>query len=267
MLRTRVKFENYSSSGLHYIGYGMKFEVPGGTIGDAGIFANLPADHAAAIKTAVLVKRPAMHMTDGETYEDGIYPDYMPFQKDNYEGTTTPGVTDDETDGYSVGSVWINVSATPHEAYRCVDASEGAAVWLNTTLEMNEIHTAGRDQGLDTGGPNAVTAAQVKTAVTNSHASGSDNQDLSGLATKVAASPDPSGKVAAFDSTGNIVVPTPGTAIPHASPVSGTATNNGYGFVSAEEMNAFISGVNAVKDAVNLAIGKLETRGLIATPT
>ena len=42
------------------------------------------------------------------------------------------------------------------------------------------LHTQGTDQGLDTGGSNAVTAAQVKGAVTNSHASGSDNQDLSG---------------------------------------------------------------------------------------
>ena len=37
-------------------------------------------------------------------------------------------------------------------------------------------HTQGTDQGLDTGGLNAVTAAEVKGAVTNSHAPGSDNQ-------------------------------------------------------------------------------------------
>lgn len=37
-------------------------------------------------------------------------------------------------------------------------------------------HTQGTDQGLDTGGDNAVTAAQVKSAVTNSHAPHSDDQ-------------------------------------------------------------------------------------------
>ena len=37
-------------------------------------------------------------------------------------------------------------------------------------------HTQGTDQGLDTGGANAVTAAQVKGAVTNSHAPHSDDQ-------------------------------------------------------------------------------------------
>ena len=42
-------------------------------------------------------------------------------------------------------------------------------------------HAQGTDQGLDTGGANATTAAEVKGAVTNSHASGSDNQDLTGL--------------------------------------------------------------------------------------
>jgi hypothetical protein len=49
-------------------------------------------------------------------------------------------------------------------------------------------HAQGTDQGLDTGGPNAVTAASVKGAVDNSHAPGSDNQDLSGLVEKVAGS-------------------------------------------------------------------------------
>jgi hypothetical protein len=39
-------------------------------------------------------------------------------------------------------------------------------------------HTQGTDQGLDTGGLNAVTAAEVKGAVTNSHAPGSDNQTI-----------------------------------------------------------------------------------------
>jgi len=39
-------------------------------------------------------------------------------------------------------------------------------------------HTQGTDQGLDTGGLNAVTAAEVKSAVTNSHAPGSDNQTI-----------------------------------------------------------------------------------------
>ncbi len=263
MLRKTVKFENYSTSELHYIGYGMNFKVPGETIGDAGLNVHLPLEHATAIKAAVLAKRPAMKMTDVTTFEDGIYPDYMPFQKDNYAGTATPGVSDDETDGYSVGSVWVNTTATPHEVYRCVDPTEGAAVWLNTSLEISEIHVQGTDQGLDTGGDNAVTAAQVKGAVTNSHAPGSDNQDLSGLATKVPVDPVPTGKAAVFDETGDVAVATPGVHIADATAVSGTATNGGYGFVSSEEMGTFITNVNGIKDAVNTILARLEGFGFI----
>jgi hypothetical protein len=264
MLRKAVSFQNYSASGLHYIGHGMDFKVPGGAIGGTAVIVNLPLETATAIKAAVLLKRPAMQMTDGEIFEDGVYPDYMPFQKDNYGATATPGASNDTTEGYSVGSVWVNTTATPHEVYRCVDASEGRAVWLNTSLEISEVHVQGTDQGLDTGGTNAVTAAQAKGAVTNSHASGSDNQSLAALATKVPADPVPTGKVAAFDATGNLVVPTPDAHIANATAVSGTSTNGGYGFVSAEEMGTFITNVNAMKDAVNAVLSRLEGRGLNA---
>jgi hypothetical protein len=264
MLKTALKFENYGSSGVHYIGYGVDFEVPGGTIGSAGISVNVPAEHAIVITAAVKAKRPAMVVTSVATFDDGVLPEYMPFQKDNYGATTTPDADNDETEGYSVGSVWINTTATPHEVYRCVDATEGAAVWLNTSLEISEVHTQGTDQGLDTGGPNAVTVAAVKGAITNSHAPGSDNQSLSGLATKVPVDPVPTGKVAVFDETGNIAVATPGLHVADGTAVSGTATTSGYGFVSAEEMNTFLGNVNGIKDAVNSVIARLEGHGLIA---
>jgi hypothetical protein len=46
----------------------------------------------------------------------------------NYAATAAPAVTDDDGDGYSVGSIWVDV--TGDDAYICVDASTGAAVWL-----------------------------------------------------------------------------------------------------------------------------------------
>jgi hypothetical protein len=46
----------------------------------------------------------------------------------NYAATAAPAVTDDDGDGYEVGSVWVDV--TGDAAYICVDASTGAAVWL-----------------------------------------------------------------------------------------------------------------------------------------
>ena len=41
-----------------------------------------------------------------------------------------------------MGSVWVNITASPHEFYRCADPADGAAVWLNTTLEVGELGTA-----------------------------------------------------------------------------------------------------------------------------
>lgn len=47
--------------------------------------------------------------------------------KTNLTATTAPGVGDDSSAGYSVGSYWIDV--TGDRFYICVDASVGAAVW------------------------------------------------------------------------------------------------------------------------------------------
>jgi hypothetical protein len=44
-----------------------------------------------------------------------------------FDATTAPAVTDDSGDGYSVGSVWIDVTA--NASYICVDAAVGAAIW------------------------------------------------------------------------------------------------------------------------------------------
>lgn len=45
----------------------------------------------------------------------------------NWFASTDPDVTDDEDSGYDIGSFWCN-NTTP-EAFVCVDASAGAAVW------------------------------------------------------------------------------------------------------------------------------------------
>lgn len=48
-----------------------------------------------------------------------------------YDATTAPSTSNDTTEGYSVGSVWVDVTAD--ERYVCLDASEGAAVWAKST--------------------------------------------------------------------------------------------------------------------------------------
>lgn len=47
----------------------------------------------------------------------------------NYSATAAPAVTNDITQGYRRGSVWMNRSVTPNAVYMCTDDTTGAAVW------------------------------------------------------------------------------------------------------------------------------------------
>jgi len=58
-------------------------------------------------------------------------------QLDNLSATAAPTVDDDSSVGYAVGSMWIDTTAD--EAYRCVDPTAGAAVWIKTTLDITEL--------------------------------------------------------------------------------------------------------------------------------
>jgi hypothetical protein len=57
--------------------------------------------------------------------------------KINYAATAAPTTGDDNADGYRIGSLWIDI--TNDEAYRCVDDTTGAAVWIGTTLEVTDL--------------------------------------------------------------------------------------------------------------------------------
>ena len=46
----------------------------------------------------------------------------------NYAATTAPTTSNDDSEGYSAGSIWINTSSDT--SYICVDESTGAAVWV-----------------------------------------------------------------------------------------------------------------------------------------
>lgn len=66
-----------------------------------------------------------INLTNGVT---GILPNANGgMYKINNTATAAPAVTDDTAAGYSVGSLWIDV--TLDDAYICCDATNGAAVW------------------------------------------------------------------------------------------------------------------------------------------
>lgn len=59
--------------------------------------------------------------------------------KDNLVATAAPGVTNDVTENYDVGSVWLNTLTGAF--YICKDATDGAAVWglSGTALTVTQV--------------------------------------------------------------------------------------------------------------------------------
>lgn len=55
--------------------------------------------------------------------------------KNNFAAAADPGVNDDSTAGYSVGSLWLNT--TSGVSFRCVDATAAAAVWRTVVDTTN----------------------------------------------------------------------------------------------------------------------------------
>lgn len=92
--------------------------------------------------------------------------------KHKFDATTAPTVNNDSTEGYSVGSRWVDV--TNGNFYVCRSATEGAAVWkesatanIDSAIELK--HAQDTDQYLDKGGANEVAVADVKDAVNKKH--------------------------------------------------------------------------------------------------
>jgi len=74
------------------------------------------------------------HVFDGQATGDSVEASsvtQLSRRKNNISASTAPGVTDDTSAGYKVGSMWLDLTAD--KAYICLDVSAGAAVWMEIT--------------------------------------------------------------------------------------------------------------------------------------
>lgn len=60
--------------------------------------------------------------------------------QDNLSASVPPTVADDETEGYAPRSRWFDIVAG--ESYLCLSADDGAAVWVQTSLTLDELGSA-----------------------------------------------------------------------------------------------------------------------------
>ncbi len=54
--------------------------------------------------------------------------------KSNWVATSVPGDGDDETQGYSPGSMWLSFESGTKKLWVCRDATESNAVWWHVQL-------------------------------------------------------------------------------------------------------------------------------------
>jgi len=90
--------------------------------------------------------------------------------QNEYNAGVDPTVSDDNTQGYEVGSLWVNTSN--NKAYVAVDVSTGAAIWDQTNavgggatnLSVTSITSTGLTVASDTGTDAAIPAATTSDA-------------------------------------------------------------------------------------------------------
>jgi hypothetical protein len=65
-----------------------------------------------------------------------------------FDATRDPTANDDTNAGFDAGSNWLNVSSK--EAFKCINSAVGSAVWVTTTLTLDDLGTAAA-QNIGTG--------------------------------------------------------------------------------------------------------------------
>lgn len=130
-LATDATTLNFTGAGVTATGAGVEktIDIPGGagiaaTLFDAkgDLIAASAADTAARLAAAA--NGASLVTASGESTG-------LKWRLNNDGAAVAPAVTDDSGDGYSVGSRWLDTTAD--KEYVCLDASVGAAMWIETT--------------------------------------------------------------------------------------------------------------------------------------
>lgn len=88
-------------------------------------------------------------LTDAAAARVHLHIDNLATLLSNLNATTDPGINNDTTEGYAIGSLWINVQ--DDKVFRCVDNTDGAAIWRRLDLNYDSLHV------LIDGGGSAIT--------------------------------------------------------------------------------------------------------------
>ncbi len=178
--------------------------------------------------------------------------------KHNFAGTTVPGVGDDSADGYAIGSLWFDLTISPNEIYRCLDATEGAAVWVNTSLEVGELgalaildtinntNWSGTALAVANGGTGVTTLNDILTLIGKATASGLASLNASSLVVQ-----DPANATATPTASKIPIADASGLLDSWISGLFGVTTHDATENVTTASMNG---GVHLVTGAYTLSL-------------
>jgi hypothetical protein len=77
----------------------------------------------------------------------------------NLNASADPTASNDSTQGYSVGSIWVNTTASPRRAFICVDNTATAAVWVQLGGKVQQKAVTSSLDNLAGFSPTIITSA------------------------------------------------------------------------------------------------------------
>lgn len=173
--------------------------IPGESGGGGGGDTHPIVDSTAIVKDETdatkLVRVDAGNVGTGSTRVLFMPNSDVDLKKNNYAATGSPGVGNDDTQGYDIGSLWLDTVG--QKSYMCMSATTGAAVWKELTvaaagggtLPVDDTTSLVRDP-VDTTKQVRIDAGTVDTATTVTISM--PNSDISLLKTNVTTT-DPGG--------------------------------------------------------------------------